>query len=198
MIPSNAKRKGSSDETAPLSDSGSSSTGGSRTHRPILRSSLEVAQADGDAGFAARDNPYIPSLLSFAIEASHPLIQSWPPIRARILSALDQSRIKWLSLGVLRRRQTLKQEGDDTTVVLTVREGNNIAVLERVEEVIYQICCSSGHSGLWVEVLEGGVDWFSGIEYETRPPGGSSISATEVDYSVRTMGGYIKLTGPNG
>jgi hypothetical protein len=114
------------------------------------------------------------------------------------LSALDQSRIKWLSLGVLRRRQTLKQEGDDTTVVLTVREGNNIAVLERVEEVIYQICCSSGHSGLWVEVLEGGVDWFSGIEYETRPPGGSSISATEVDYSVGTMGGYIKLTGPNG
>ncbi|KAI9860889.1 MAG: hypothetical protein M1813_005567 [Trichoglossum hirsutum] len=198
MNPSSSRRKGSSDETAPMSDSGSSSAGTSKTHRPILLSAADVARADGDAGFVDLSSPIVPPLRSFAIEASHPVIQSWPLIRARILTILDQSRIRWSSLGVLRRRQILKQEDDDTTVVLVVQKGNNIEIVERVEEGIYQACRSTGNPDLFVEVLVGGVIRFGETEYEVKAFGGSSISPTEVDYSVGTLGGYVRLMGPNG
>jgi hypothetical protein len=181
-----------------MSDSGSSSAGTSKTHRPILLSAADVARADGDAGFVDLSTPIVPPLRSFAIEASHPVIQSWPLIRARILTILDQSRIRWSSLGVLRRRQILKQEDDDTTVVLVVQKGNNIEIVERVEEGIYQACRSTGNPDLFVEVLVGGVIRFGETEYEVKAFGGSSISPTEVDYSVGTLGGYVRLMGPNG
>jgi hypothetical protein len=181
-----------------MSDSGSSSAGASKKHRPILLSAAAVAQADGDPRFVDLSSSIVPPLRSFAIEASHPLIQSWALIRARILTILDQSRIRWSSLGVLRRRQTLKQEGDDTTIVLVVQKGNNIEIVERVEEGIYQACRSTGNPELFVEVLVGGVTRFDETEYEVKASGGSSLSPTEVDYIAGTLGGYVRLMEANG
>ncbi|KAI9769452.1 MAG: hypothetical protein M1839_003666 [Geoglossum umbratile] len=193
MNPSSSRPKGSSGETAPMSDSGSSSAGSSKTHRPILLSAVDVAIADGDFRFVDLSSPIVPRLLSFAIEASHLLIQSWPLIRARILTILDQSRIGWSSLGVLRRRQILKQVDDDTTI-----KGNNIEIVERVEEGIYQACRSTRNPELFVEVLVGGVIRFHATEYEVKASGGSSLSPTEVDYFAGTLGGYVRLIGANG
>jgi hypothetical protein len=154
MNTSSSERKGSSDETAPMSDSGSSSAGNLKIHRPILLSSAAVARANGDVGFVDLTDQTIPPLLSFPIEALHPVIQSWPPIRARILTILDQSKIRWSSLGVLRRRQVLEQGDDDTTIVLSVKKGNEDEIVARVEEEIYEVCKSTGNAGLFVEILE--------------------------------------------
>ncbi|KAI9780085.1 MAG: hypothetical protein M1839_007069 [Geoglossum umbratile] len=110
-----------------------------------------------------------------SILASDPVfpIFSWTigntaQIRAQILTILDQSRIRWSSLRVLRRRQVRKQEDDDTTIVLVVKKGNKNEVLESVEEEIYQICKSTGNAGLFVEILEGEITQFNGIEQEGR------------------------------
>jgi hypothetical protein len=131
-------------------------------------------------------------------KASHLLIQSWPPIRAQILTILDQSGIRWSSLGVLRRRQVRKQEDDDATIVLVVKKGNTGEIVESVEEGIYQVCRSTGNAGLSVEISEGEITQFSRVKYEVKASGGSSISPTEVDYTSGTLGGYIKLVGANG
>jgi hypothetical protein len=181
-----------------MSDSGSSSAGTLKIHRPILLSEAAVARANGDPGFVDLNSQTVPPLLSFAIEASHPLIQSWPLIRAQILTILDQSGIGWSSLGVLRRRQVLRKEDDDTTVVLVVRKGNGDEIVGGVEEEIYQVCKSTGNAGLFVEILEGEITWFNGIKYEVKASGGSSISPTEVDYIAETLGGYVRLVGANG
>ena len=181
-----------------MSDSGSSSGGTSKIHRPILLSAAAVAKADGDFRFVDLSSPIVPPLRSFAIEASHPLIKSWPLIRARIMTILDQSKINWSSLGVLRRRQVLEQGDDDTTLVLVVKKGNKNEVVESVEEEIYQVCKSTGNAGLFVEILEGEITQFNGIEYEVKASGGSSLSPTEVDYTTGTLGGYVRLVGANG
>ncbi|KAI9784443.1 MAG: hypothetical protein M1839_002099 [Geoglossum umbratile] len=181
-----------------MSDSGSSSAGVSKTHRPILLSAQEVTIAEGDSRFAVLSNPTPPRLYSFAIEASHPLTRSWPLIRSRVLTILGQSRIRWSSLGALRRRQTSRQAGDDTTVVLVVEKGNNMEIVEKVEEGIYQACCSAGNPELFVEVLVGGVIRFAKPKYEVKASGGSSLSLTEVDYASGSLGGYVRLMGANG
>ncbi|KAI9760552.1 MAG: hypothetical protein M1840_002390 [Geoglossum simile] len=197
MNPSSSRRKGSSDETAPMSDSGSSAAGTSKIHRPILLSAAAVALADGDPGFVDLSSPIVPPLRSFAIEASHPLIHSWPQIRAQILSILDHSRIRWSSLGVLRRRQVLEQEDDDTTVVLVVNNGNKEEIIATVEEGIYQVCKNTGNAELFVEILEGGVTWFNETKYEEKASGGSSLSPTEANHLSGTLGGYVRLVGAN-
>ncbi|KAI9762375.1 MAG: hypothetical protein M1840_001268 [Geoglossum simile] len=152
-----------------MSDSASSSSG-TLIHRPILLSAEAVARANGDFRFVDLSCPTLPPLRSFAIDASHPLIRSWPLIRAQILVILDQSRIWWSSLGVLGRRQVLRQEDDDTTVVVTVQKGNEVEIVERVEEEIYQVCRSTGNAGLFVEILEGDITRFNGAEYELKAP----------------------------
>jgi hypothetical protein len=181
-----------------MSDSGFFSDGTLKIHRPILLSEEAVARADGDFRYIDLNFQTIPPLLSFAIEASHPLIQSWPLIRARILTILDQSRIRWSSLGVLRRRQVLRQEDDDTTIVLVVKKGNKDEIVENVEGEIYQVCKSTGNAGLFVEILEGEITQFNSIKYEVKASGGSSISPTQVDYTAGTVGGYLRLVGANG
>ncbi|KAH0558345.1 hypothetical protein GP486_004993 [Trichoglossum hirsutum] len=175
----------------------SDSSGASRVHRPILLSAEEVSAASCDPGYEDRNCSIVPPLRTFPIEASHPIIESWPVIRAHIMTVLDQSNIKWSSLGVLRRRQTLDQKHDDTTVVLALQKGNEDEVVKRVEEDIYEICKSTGNAGLFVEVLVAEITRFHET-YEVEARGGSSLGATGVDHVSGTLGGYIKLTGKNG
>ncbi|KAH0551620.1 hypothetical protein GP486_007161 [Trichoglossum hirsutum] len=187
-----------------VSDSDSSSASDApRVHRPVLLSAAAVAAADGDPGFVDLSCPTIPPLRSFPIDASHPIIGSWPAIKARIMIVLDQSNIKWSSLGVLRRRQTLVERGDDTTVVLALQKGNEDdkgnedEVVKRVEEDIYEICKSTGNAGLFVEVLVAEITRFHET-YEEKARGGSSLGASESNFVSGTLGGYVKLIGENG
>ena len=109
------------------------------------------------------------------------------------MTILDQYRINWASFGVLRGRptRTLKQRDDDTTIVFVVKKGNKPEIIGIVRMEICQVCKSTGNAELFVEILEGEIGRFSGIEYETKASGASPVSPTEVRYSNGTLGGYV-------
>jgi len=57
--------------TAPMSDSGFSSAGISKIHRPILLSAAAVAEADGDPRFVDLSSTIIPPLRPPGVQCNH-------------------------------------------------------------------------------------------------------------------------------
>jgi hypothetical protein len=78
-----------------------------------------------------------------------------------------------------------------------VKKGNEDEIVESIEEEIYQVCKSTGNTRLFVEILEGEVTQFNDIKYKVEAFSRFSISPTEVDYTTRTLDGYVNLVGAN-
>ena len=132
----------------------------------------------------------------FAMEATHPLILHWIPLRSEIEAALEQSPITWSALELYRHQLSILNDPEDrdaTTVVITARCKNDSHWAE-LEDTVRRICRTHGQNKLQVELIPGVVERF-GLPAEPSshrldPIIDSNIELSSNDWSSGTLGGY--------
>lgn len=145
-------------------------------------------------------SPPPPPLLTFPIESGHPLIPLWQPIRKEILETLRLSPLSWSALEVLRRRRTMEpRDEEDTTVVVTARNVDELA-WDTLKIAIKNICRRHNQSHLKVELIDGVVSRGVTLSfpYRQEPSNGSSVGVSGLKWASGSFGGYFELVDEDG
>ncbi len=158
--------------------------------------------------------PPLARIRTFPIEEGDPIITFWETIRVEVHHILEHANLKWNSLSILHRRQTIQRTMFDTTLVITAERNEwgsdwEEALRKCHEKTAYGL--KGDIRGLWIELR---AQKFSRVadsvptepepslveihEHNERPAIGKSIGVTALPWSSGTMGGFVEIKNTTG
>lgn len=77
-----------------------------------------------DPGFDPEPNMLPAPILSFVVDANHPIVPRWRDVARQTIEKLDQAELRWVAVECFQRRQVTERSTthDDTFIVITVQE----------------------------------------------------------------------------
>ncbi|KAL2008708.1 hypothetical protein VTN00DRAFT_6902 [Thermoascus crustaceus] len=156
-----------------------------------------------DPGFDPEPNVLPAPILSFVVDANHPIVPCWRDVARQTIDKLDQAGLKWVAVECFQRRQLTEKSTthDDTSIVIIVQELSLDP--ERLQGVLREIHELSGN--LFVELVEGNIELHAfmrsvtlDVPYHVQPQIGDSIGTDRFPWRAGTFGGYLELFGKQG